>query len=121
MHSTNLQDIDAIKSVVNLYFEGLFHGDANTLESIVCERLELKAPNLRRPLAKWLALVAARPVPKDQGESFDYRVLSIDIEGEQAMVKVVCPLLGRVYIDFLGLLKEQGKWLIVSKVYSDIV
>ncbi|KZN55792.1 nuclear transport factor 2 family protein [Pseudoalteromonas luteoviolacea] len=120
MHCTNLQDIDEVKSVVHLYFEGLYHADVNTLKSIVCENLELKAPNLRRTLAQWLSLVVTRPVPKEQGESFDYRILSIDIEGEQAMVKLVCPLLGRVYIDYLGLLKEQGKWLIVSKMYADI-
>ncbi|KZN34568.1 hypothetical protein N480_21320 [Pseudoalteromonas luteoviolacea S2607] len=120
MHRTHLREVDEVKSVVHRYFEGLYHGDVNTLKSIVCESLELKAPNLRRTLAQWLTLVATRPTPKEQGEPFDYRILSIDIEDEQAVVKLVCPLLGRVYIDYLGLLKEQGKWLIVNKMYADI-
>jgi hypothetical protein len=36
------------------------------------------------------------------------------------MVKVKCPLFDFNYVDFLGLLKEQGQWLIVNKMYSDI-
>jgi len=36
------------------------------------------------------------------------------------MVKVECPLFDCEYIDFLGLLKENQQWLIVSKMYVDM-
>jgi hypothetical protein len=38
---------------------------------------------------------------------------------DQAMVKVHCPLFDFNYIDFLGLLKEDGNWQIVTKMYTD--
>jgi len=36
------------------------------------------------------------------------------------MVKLECPLFEYCYIDFLGLLKEDGRWKIVTKMYTDL-
>jgi len=51
---------------------------------------------------------------------YAFKVLSLDIEGDQAMAKVDVPLLAAHFIDFLGLLKEDGKWKIVNKMYTII-
>ncbi len=113
-------DLDVITALVQEYFEGLHHADINMLQRIFHPDAYLKAPGLRRSVAQWLNLVSQREVPAQQGAAFDYRLLSVDIVSEQAMVKLVCPLLGRTYIDFLGLLKENGQWLIVNKMYADL-
>jgi Putative lumazine-binding len=113
-------DLDVITALVQDYFEGLHHADINKLQRIFHPDAYLKAPGLRRSVAQWLNLVSQREVPAQQGAAFDYRLLSVDIVSEQAMVKLVCPLLGRTYIDFLGLLKENGQWLIVNKMYADL-
>ncbi len=39
---------------------------------------------------------------------------------DQAMAKVDVPLLAAHFIDFLGLLKEDGTWKIVNKMYTTI-
>ncbi|KZN44093.1 hypothetical protein N474_23490 [Pseudoalteromonas luteoviolacea CPMOR-2] len=121
MHSKNLSDIEAIKSLVHSYCEGLHNADVNILQSIFSDDVVLKAPDIRRTLKEWLLLVEKRPVPSELGLPFSYQILAVDIVGEQAMVKLVCPLFEHVYIDYLGLLKERGQWIIVNKMYADII
>ncbi|MAY15819.1 MAG: hypothetical protein CMI06_10825 [Oceanospirillaceae bacterium] len=113
------QDFDQICALVQDYFNGLHQGDTQKLQHIFHADAVLKAPGLRRNLEDWLSLVAQREVPAQRGDAFGYRLLAVDLLGEQAMVKVLCPLLGRTYIDFLGLLKENNQWLIVNKMYAN--
>lgn len=122
MNSSNLenQDIDQVTHIVQAYFDGLHNADTEKLKRVFHPDTYLKAPGLRRSLMEWLDLVGCREVPAQQGLGFGYRILSIDIVNEQAMVKLICPLQGHTYIDFLGLLKESGRWLIVNKMYADL-
>ncbi len=46
--------------------------------------------------------------------------LSLEIIKDQAEAKVDVPVFDNHYIDFLGLLKEDGNWLIVNKMYSTL-
>ena len=112
-------DFNRIKDIVQAYFDGLHNGDVTMLTSIFHQDAWLKAPGIRRSLNEWLTDVANRPVPAEQGHEFAFRLLSIDVVQDQAMVKIQCPLFDFHYIDFLGLLKEQGQWLIVNKMYTD--
>ena len=115
------KDFERIVVLVNEYFDGLYEADVEKLRRIFHEDAYLKAPGLRRSLNEWLELVASRAIPKVVGEAYDFKILSVDMQGEQAMVKVECPLLGNFYVDFLGFLKENGRWLIVNKMYADQV
>ncbi|PHZ86498.1 nuclear transport factor 2 family protein [Paremcibacter congregatus] len=113
-------DFAAITAIIETYFMGLHHGDVPQLKSIFHQDTWLKAPGVRRSLKQWLEAVADRPVPAQQNRPFNFKILSIDVVQDQAMVKIHCPLFDYNYIDFLGLLKEQGQWLIVNKMYADI-
>lgn len=115
-----MQDFQIIESILTRYFKGLHHADIATLGSICSPQLVLQSPNLRRPLDEWLERVASRPVPAGLGHEEHYQILSLDVAGDQAMAKLYCPLLGHQYIDFIGLLKEQGEWQIVSKMYCEL-
>lgn len=117
---SKLNDFDTITAIVQEYFDGLHNGDVLKLQSIFHHDAWLKAPGVRRSREQWLANVSNRPIPAQQGRSFEFKLLSIDVVKDQAMVKIECPLFDFNYIDFLGLLKEDGKWLIVSKMYTDI-
>jgi len=113
--------INDVKAVVEAYFEGLHQGDVVKLRSIFSADCVLKAPGIRRDMDTWLSLVETRPTPAQQGDSFNYRIISLEVLGDQAMVKLYCPLLGSHFIDYLGLLYEDGSWLIVNKMYADEV
>lgn len=113
-------DFKTVMALVNDYFHGLYCGDTKKLKSIFHSDAFLKAPGLRRSLQEWLAAVEKRPIPAQQGQPFNFKLLSLEIIQDQAMVKLECPLFEHFYIDYLGLLKENGQWLIVNKMYTDL-
>lgn len=121
MNKTQIKpdDFAIITDIAQQYFDGLYNGDVATLTSIFHSDAWLKAPGIRRSVTEWLSDVANRPTPKAQGRPYEFKMLCLDIVQDQAMVKIQCPLFDFNYIDFLGLLKEDGQWLIVNKMYTD--
>ncbi|TDR20687.1 nuclear transport factor 2 family protein [Marinicella litoralis] len=117
---TSVNEFELVNDIVQAYFDGLHHGDVAKLRTIFHPDVFLKAPGSRRSLEQWLSAVASRPVPSQQGRSYDFKLLSIEVIKNQAMVKLECPLFEHHYIDFLGLLKEDGHWKIVTKMYTDL-
>jgi len=117
--SDSTSDLSAIEDILQRYFDGLHHGDVAKLKSIFHPDAWLKAPGVRRPLTQWLKDVAARLTPAELNKPYNFKILIIDVVQDQAMAKLHCPLFDFNYIDFIGLLKEEGKWLIVSKMYVD--
>jgi len=113
-------DFATVHAIINTYFVGLYQGDSTRLRDIFHPTAMLKAPGNYRTLTRWLEDVDNRPTPESLGQPFNFRILSIEIIQDQAMVKLECPLFEFFYIDYLGLLKEQGRWLIVNKMYTDI-
>jgi len=108
----------AIRAIANEYFAGLHEGDAARLAALFHPDCVLKTPGLRRTRDKWLADVSSRPVPRETGHPWNYQIIWLELEGGQAMVKVNCPLPHGHFIDYLGLLHENGVWKIVSKMYA---
>lgn len=107
-----------IRAMVDEYFAGLHQGDAARLTSLFHPDCVLKAPGLRRTRDQWLADVTSRPVPREIGHPWNYKIISLELEGDQAMVKVDCPLPHGHFLDYLGLLNEDGVWKIVNKMYA---
>jgi len=111
-------DLIEVTRLINEYFEGLYNADAEQLRKVFHPTANLQSQGLRLTRDEWLHRVVNRAIPSATNENYSYRMINIDIVGAQAMVKVECPLLGNFYIDFLSLLKEQGQWSIVNKMYS---
>ena len=102
-------DTEIITGIIQQYFDGLHCGDVAMLTPIFHSDAWLKAPGIRRSVKEWLTDVANRATPKEEGRSYEFKMLALDIVQDQAMVKIQCPLFDFCYIDFLGLLKEDGK------------
>lgn len=107
-----------IRAMVEKYFVGLHHGTADSLASLFHPDCVLKTPGSRRTREKWLADVSSRPVPHTTGHPWQYQIIWIEVEGQQAMAKVSCPLPHGRFIDYLGFLREEGAWKIVNKMYA---
>ena len=114
------QDFEKINEILQDYFGGLYEVDVDKLRAIFHLDTVLKANGLRKTRDEWLDAIASRPVPKEHGFNYDFNVISIEIINDQAMVKANVPLMAGHYIDYLGLLKEDGRWLIVNKMYTTI-
>lgn len=107
-------------AVIQDYFDGLYEGDIEKLTRIFHEDTYLKGNQFRSSRDQWLAAVATRAVPSEQGMAYGFEILSMDIEGDMAMVKLEVPLLAAHFIDYLGLLKEDGEWKIVNKMFTTV-
>jgi len=51
------------------------------------------------------------------GEPFDMRIVSLDVTGNAAIVKVTDHYIGCDFIDYLALLKKDGQWRIYNKLW----
>lgn len=116
--ATQTADYQAIHALLTDYFDGLYEGDVEKLRSIFHDDAWLKGSGYRSSRDAWLEAVANRPVPKAEGMAYDFNIMSLEVIGDQAMAKVDVPLLAAHFIDFLGLLKEEGTWKIVNKMYT---
>ena len=112
-------DLIAITQLLNEYFEGLYNADERQLRKVFHPTANLQSQGLRLTRDEWLHRVVNRDVPGEINENYSYKIINIDLLGEQAMVKVECPLLGNFYIDFLSLLKENQQWKVVNKMYAN--
>ncbi len=113
-------DYDQIIDILNSYFDALYEGDVDTLRSLFHDDAELKGNGYRKSRDEWLDVVAGRPKPSDEGMEYGFNILSLEIVDDQAMAKLDTPLPAAHVIDFLGLLREDGRWRIVNKMFTTI-
>jgi Putative lumazine-binding len=123
MHS---DDRSAIEQTIQTYFDGLYEGDADKLASAFHTTSALSSEQDGKlsvlPLANWLEWVRTRPSPKAKGLARDDQILQIDQSGPStAFVKVQCQIPPRYFTDYLSLLKVDGRWQVVQKVFSTVV
>ena len=116
----------AIARTIQTYFDGLYDGDADKLASIFHAAAALTYEQDGQvtvlPLAQWLKAVRERPAPKARGLARDDEILLIDQSGPTtAFVKVRCQIPPRYFTDYLRLLKTDGRWTVVQKVFATVV
>ena len=121
MPTTN--DLQEIERVVQAYLDGLYEGDADKIASVFHPTSALTGTTdgkiVITPRDQWLAAVRTRPAPKAQGLERGDHVLVVDLLGPAtAFVKVKCQIPPRYFTDLLSLLKVDGRWQIVQKVFQ---
>lgn len=118
--ASHQNDYETIIGLLNQYFDGLYEGDVDKLRAIFHEDAWLKGNDYRKTRDEWLEAVANRPIPRVEGMEYNFNIKSLEVIGDQAMAKVDVPLLAAHFIDFLSLLKEDGEWKIVNKLFTVI-
>lgn len=113
----------AIEQAIRTYFDGLHEGDADKLAAVFHETSALTFEHEGRVSImtrdQWLDAVRARPSPKSKGLARDDAILLLDQSGPAtAFVKVKCQIPPRYFTDYLSLLKVDGRWRIVQKVFA---
>jgi hypothetical protein len=114
---------DDILSTVQLYLDGLYEGDTVKLRSSFHPIAHLhsvadgKQSNLS--LDDWCKLVEGRTSAKDQNFDRQHeRILQIEeFAPNCASVTLRCAMPGRLFTDHLSLVKSEGRWQIVDKVF----
>jgi hypothetical protein len=121
----NVSDRAAIEAAIQTYFDGLYEGDAEKLARVFHPTSALTSISPQDgslqivPRDKWFDMVRTRPSPKKTGLVRDDAILSLDQPGPtMAFVKVKCQIPPRYFVDQLSLLKVEGRWQIVQKVFQ---
>lgn len=115
--------IAGIQSVIQLYLDGIHEGSVEHLQQVMHPDCRMVCPsqgdysNIGMP--EYFELVSNRKSPRDIGEPRLDEILSIDqINGEIALVRLRCLVLGKHCEDALTLCCHEGSWRIISKVFS---
>jgi len=116
-------DRAALEATLQTYFDGLYEGNADKLASVFhpTSSLTWEVDGERRELSRdaWLEAVRNRPSGKAAGLARDDAILLLDQSGPRtAFAKVKCQLPPRYFTDYLNLLRIDGRWQIVQKIYA---
>ena len=111
-----------VESVIELYFDGLYEGDADKLGAIFHPTADLRWQDKGElqvlTVPDWLDRVRKRPSARAEGKPRDDFIVTIDRSDDTtAFVKVRCQLPPRYFTDYLVAFKLADNWQIVSKSY----
>jgi len=116
-----MSDEQAIQAVVHLYVDGMTFANAPALKKALHPQVSIIG-NYQGGV-EWMSrddfiaeVVATGPAPPDTQPLMD--IAAIDITGDAASVKVTDEFAGARFTDYLSLLKIDGRWAIVNKLYS---
>lgn len=110
----------AVRQVVEKYLHGLKYNDVESLKKAFWPEARLFFVKKDGQLgqltqSQWYEGFVASAGKEEKG---DLRITSVDITDNAASVKVEEDYPNSKYIDYLSLLKFNGEWRIVNKIYT---
>ena len=116
-------EVSALRSLAQSYLDAAYEMDAEKFASIFHPSSSVTKVaddgNLAvTPIASWLAAVRNVQAPKQQGFEREDQILSIDVEGDLALLKLKLRVPPRSFTDLLSCLKVDGSWKIAQKVMT---
>jgi hypothetical protein len=120
--SQDLESLVQIEEVLTTYFDGLYFSDTERLarvfhpHALYASATEGSLTHLT--MAEYFPIVDARPSPASRNEERRDRITSVELAGPvTATARVECAIGPRHFTDLLCLVKLEGRWRIVSKVF----
>jgi len=112
-----------IATALQLYFDGFYNGDVAMLKRIFHPACHLSHANdgklAHDDMETVYARVAGRASSAKNGEARRDVILSIDASSKvSALARVQIAIGPRLFTDYLNLLKIDGEWRIIAKVFS---
>ena len=113
---------DEIVSVLNEYFDGLYHSDTKRLARVFHAQAQYVCATdgdlLYRTMGEYLPIVDARPSPASTNEPRRDEIVSIEFAGPvTATARLRCAIGNKYFTDCLTLIWLDGEWKIISKVF----
>lgn len=114
-----------ISLVLADYFDALHFCDTDKLQKVFHPKAIYatadETPPLYRTMAEYVPVVAARQSPASRDEVRRDHIDAIDLAGENtAFARVRCSIGSRDFVDFLTLVRTDGAWRIIAKVFQVI-
>jgi hypothetical protein len=116
-------EISAVCEVLSYYAEGLGKGDIDLLKKAFHPQALMSGyfggELMLVPIDGLYELVRTHPSPAETGEPYAYEISNIQIIGETATGQIAeTSYLGHNITDRFHLVKIEGRWQIVSKIFS---
>ena len=130
MKDLRLQEYEAIRETVEMYIKGGKNGDPLLMEDVFHKGATIYGwtypniydPRTRKEVAGPISLLYDFVNEVGPADELEGELVRIDVIGTTANVKLELYNWGGYhYTDTLNLLKTNDKWLIVSKVFSEVV
>lgn len=121
---TSSIDTELIKLLDN-YFDVIYAQDMSLFDQVFHKDCCLYSAQggelVLRPYAVYRDQVANRQSPKELGNPRKDQILEIDqISDSMAWAKVQLQMFGGIMQDYLNLVKIDGKWWIIAKLYEKV-
>ena len=114
--------VPAIQEAMQVYFDVMHECDLRKFDQVFHPTCSLFSAQdgvfTVRPFAQYRGEMEARTPPKSLGQPRDEAILKIDLlSPEIALTQVRVRIFEKIFIDNLNLLKMDGRWMIVAKLY----
>lgn len=120
--SARWADEAAIRQTVQYYFDGGKTRDSLTLRKAFhpdARMLFVRDGKLVVvPIAEYITRVGSEPLKPGEVDSTERKVVSVDVVGDAAVAKLELKRPNAFLTDYMSLLRVDGRWLIVNKIFS---
>ena len=110
-------DVQRIETTLNYYLTGLVNNDAETLTKAFHPTATMKWIGKEYTEVNAIAGLTEGMDGTPNKEKIKTRVVSINIAGDAASAQLEIQFPTFTYIDFMHVLKIEGEWKIVSKIF----
>ena len=120
--SARWADEAAIRQTVQYYFDGGKHRDSLTLRKAFhpdARMLFARDGKLAVvPIGEYITRVGSERLERGEVDSTERKVVSVDVVGDAAVAKLELKRPNAILTDYMSLLKVDGRWLIVNKIFT---
>jgi 4-oxalocrotonate tautomerase len=114
--------LNDVKATLSDYFDGIYEGSEDKLRSAFHPSAHIYSATdgslADLPLDAFVERVVGRDRSTTEGSPRTDRIVSIDFAGSgSALAKVELCIPGTDFVDFLSLMKIDGRWRIIAKTY----
>ena len=118
------EDLNNILEVIEQYFQGIYQGDIDMLQRVFHPQTflfgDINGKPYQKTVKEYLEGVQNRKSPKELGEAFRMKTLSVEVLNGIAYARLISPMFEFKYHDYLAFNKIDGKWVIVNKIFTNV-
>ena len=116
------QSLNEIHALLRTYFDGLHYSDTDALANVFHpEAIYATASEgtlTRLDMATYFPIVTQRESPASRGQARTESIVSIEFAGPvTALARVTCTIVPKQFTDLLTLIRLDGRWHIIAKVF----
>jgi Putative lumazine-binding len=120
--SARWADEAAIRQTVQHYFDGGKNRDSLTLRKAFHPEARMLFARDGKlvvvPIGEYITRVGSERLEPGEVDSTERKVVSVDVVGDAAIAKLELKRPTALLTDYMSLLKVDGRWLIVNKIFT---